>query len=98
MKNDVVMKQKIIKVPENNSVKNQKGHLKIKNSDYVAEDLMKNDVVMKQKIIKVPENNSVKNQKVAVNNLLKYVDKNFMVNNAEEKSERVSAAEKEADD
>ena len=57
---------------------------------------MKNDVIVKQKIIKVSENNSVKNQKVAVNNLLKYIDKNFIVNNAEKKSKKVSAAEKEA--
>ena len=33
-----------------------------------------------------------------MNNLLKYVDKNFVVNNAEKKSERVSAVKKEADD
>ena len=33
-----------------------------------------------------------------MNNLLKYIDKNFIVNNAEKEFKRVSAAEKEADD
>ena len=33
-----------------------------------------------------------------MNNLLKYIDKNFIMNDAEKKSEGVSAAEKEADD
>ena len=59
---------------------------------------MKDDIIMKQKIIEVSENNSVENQKVIMNNLLKYVDKNFVVNDAEKKSERVSAVKKEADD
>ena len=59
---------------------------------------MKNDVVVKQKIIEVLENDSVENQKVAVDNLLKYIDKDFVVNDAEKESEGVSAAEKEAND
>ena len=33
-----------------------------------------------------------------MNNLLKYVDKNFIVNDAEKKSEKVSAVEKEVND
>ena len=33
-----------------------------------------------------------------MNNLLKYIDKNFVMNNAEKKSKKVSAVEKEADD
>ena len=33
-----------------------------------------------------------------MNNLLKYIDKNFIVNNAEKESEGVSAVKKEADD
>ena len=33
-----------------------------------------------------------------MNNLLKYIDKNFIMNNAEKKSERASAVKKEADD
>ena len=72
--------------------------MKIKNSDCVTEDLIKDDVIIKQKIIEVLENDSVKNQKVAVNNLLKYIDKDFIINDAEKKSERVSAVKKEADD
>ena len=59
---------------------------------------MKNNIVIKQKIIKVPENDSIENQKVTVNNLLKYIDKNFMMNDAKKKSKGVSAAEKKADD
>ena len=59
---------------------------------------MKNDVIMKQKIIKVLENDSVKNQKVTVNNLLKYIDKNFVMNNAEKEFKGMSAVKKEADD
>ena len=33
-----------------------------------------------------------------MNNLLKYIDKNFVMNNAEKESKKVSAVEKEADD
>ena len=43
------------------------------------------------------ENNSVKNQKVTMNNLLKYIDKNFIMNNTEKKFKRMSAVKKEAD-
>ena len=32
-----------------------------------------------------------------MNNLLKYIDENFVINNAEKKSKRVSAVKKEAD-